>query len=442
MILIAETIYGALRGVKKQDYSVFRGIPYADAPLGVFRWCKPHPPLAWKGLRQAAAFAPRCIQAGQEDGSLYQKEFFNDEDFLPPMSEDCLYLNIWTPAGSETDKLPVAFWIHGGAFMQGFNSEIEFDGEAFARQGVILVTVSYRLGALGFLTHPLLWDQDGLSGNYALYDLIAALDWVRTNIGAFGGNKDNITVFGQSAGAMAAQALVSSSLTVGKIHRAILQSGGGYKNIFTHYVPVEKMEQWGEVFIEAAGISTAEELRSLTVEKILEIQTAIFQETMREGVPKNGLPFAPYNDGVILKGEANELLEKGTHLDIPYMLGSTESDLGVVQGKDPKECALYQGCTAYSVLNEQLGRKPAWVYYFTQCPQGDGAGAFHSAELWYMFGTLGRNWRPKTAGDWELSSRMVLYWCNFIKSGDPNGGTLSQWNPYKRENPFVMELHG
>jgi para-nitrobenzyl esterase len=439
MIVSAETKYGALRGVKKQGYSVFRGVPYAAAPVGELRWRKPQPPAAWKGLREAGTFAPRAIQGGQEAGSLYQKEFFDDEDFLPPMSEDCLYLNIWTPAESEREKLPVAFWIHGGAFINGFATEMEFDGAAYARQGVILVTLGYRLGALGFLAHPLLRDEKGASGNYGLYDMLAALDWVRDNIGAFGGDRDRITVFGQSAGAMSVQALVSSPLCRGKIHRAILQSGGGCNIAFNRYAPAEKAEKWGEVFSKTAGLSTPAELRNAPVEKIMEAQNHVFRELTQQGLGE-GLPFAPHNDGLILKGDAGEILEQGAHLDIPYMLGSTEADIGVAAGQDPKTCALYQGCIAFSALNEKLGRKPAWVYYFTQHPQGDDLGAFHSAELWYMFGTLGRSWRPKTPGDWELSARMLSYWCSFMKTGDPNDGSQARWKPCKQEDPFVMEL--
>jgi para-nitrobenzyl esterase len=365
---------------------------------------------------------------------LYQKEFYNDEDFMPPMAEDCLYLNVWTPAASEEDRLPVALWLHGGAYINGFSSELEFDGAAYARQGVILVTIAYRLGALGFLTHP--WLEEQPSGNYGLYDALAALDWVRENIGAFGGDRDNITLFGQSAGAMAAQALISSKLSRGKIHRAIFQSGGGYQTGFSPGTPPEKLAEMGEAFVREAGVSSKEELLNLPAERIIDAQKALFFKAMARG----GLPFAPCVDGSLLAAEGDELLAKGEHLDIPYMLGSVGNDMGIPPGGGPREGPLHKGCAAFSRLQESLGRKPAWVYCFTQKPQGDDAGAFHSAELWYMFGTLGRSWRPKTAGDLELSFRMVSYWRNFMTRGDPNGPGLAEWKPCDKADGFVMEL--
>jgi para-nitrobenzyl esterase len=421
MVLTAKTKYGLLRGVKKQDYSVFRGIPYAAPPVGKLRWKKPKTLQGWDGIREANSFPSRAWQMPHVEGTFYQKEFYNDEDFLPPMSEDCLYLNIWTPAETETDKLPVAFWIHGGAFSGGFNSEMEFDGEAFCRQGVILVTASYRVGALGFLTHPWLRDTEGRSGNYGLYDLAAALDWVHENIGAFGGDISCITVFGQSAGAMASQILVSSPLTKEKIHRSIFHSGGGYRFPLIRYPDASKMETWGEEFEKAAGVSSLEDLLALSPERVIEVQEPIFMKNMSSGV----LPFGPHKDGVIITGDADEVLERGDHPDIPYLLGSTASDIG--DPAEPGRLTLHEACIAFSELNEKLGRKPAWIYRFTQKLLGDESIAFHTAELWYVFGTLARSWRPKSAGDWELSSQMISYWCNFIKNGDLNGEGLPLW---------------
>jgi para-nitrobenzyl esterase len=351
------------------------------------------------------------------------------------MDEDCLYLNIWTPAAAEGDRLPVALWIHGGAFVNGFSSEMEFDGEVYARQGVILVTIAYRLGALGFLVHP--WLEEPHTGNYGLHDALAALDWVRDNIGAFGGDRDNITLFGQSAGAMATQALISSKLSRGKIHRAIFQSGGGYQTGFNQGVSPAKLEEAGEAFVRETGVSSKEELLNLPAEKIIAAQRVLFNKSMGRG----GLPFAPCIDGVLLETGGDEILARGEHLDIPYMLGSTSGDIGLAPGGDPRrDGPLYKGCVAFSLLQESLGRKSAWVYYFTQKPLGDDLGAFHSAELWYMFGTLGRSWRPKTARDFELSARMTAYWCNFMKQGDPNGSGLAEWEPCGRGSEFVMEL--
>jgi para-nitrobenzyl esterase len=268
--------------------------------------------------------------------------------------------------------------------------------------------------------------------------MIAALDFVRENIGAFGGDKNNITAFGQSAGAMATQSLVCSKLTQGKIHQAILQSGGGYKMGFGRRTSPETMEKWGGEFIQYLGAASPEDLKKIPAERLLEAQKALSQRAMQNKT--EGPRFAPYADGVVLEGDTDTLIEKGGLHDIPYMLGSTAGDMGTAPGADAKEGMLYKGCAAFSTFNETLGRKPAWVYYFTQRPQGDNLGAYHSSELWYMFGTLSRSWRPKTPGDWELSSRMLSYWCNFMKQGDPNGAALPPWKPCKKDEPFVMEL--
>jgi para-nitrobenzyl esterase len=430
----AQTKYGTLRGVGKIGYGVFRGVPYAKPPLGALRWKKPEAPDAWEGVREARAFACRPIEEGSLPGSFYHKEFFADEDFLPPISEDCLYLNVWTPAEGAGEKLPVAFWIHGGAFVNGFSSEMEFDGAAFAAQGVILVTAGHRLGALGYLSHP--WfsaENGGGSGNYGLYDLIAALDWVRENIAAFGGDPDRITVFGQSAGAMSTQALISSGLTRGKIHRAVIQSGGGYRPPISPVVSPDQAEERGRDFARRCGAASPEELRALPAEKILAAQIACFNESAGRG-----LPFVPVIDGVLLEDQPDRILERGGHHDIPYMLGCTANDIGGSEPGPEGKPGLYRAALGFSALNESLGRGPCYVYYFTRRPLGDDAGAFHSAELWYVFGTLSRSWRPKTPEDYELSARMVRYWCNFMKNGDPNGSGLPPWKPCAGDEPFVQ----
>ncbi|MDR2303287.1 MAG: carboxylesterase family protein [Treponema sp.] len=433
-----ETKYGALRGVQKIGYSVFRGIPYAEAPVGSLRWKKPLPPKRQEGLRDARVFPNQPLQEGNLPPSFYWKEFFADEDYFPAKSEDCLYLNVWTPAEKSDEKLPVAFWIHGGAFINGFSSEMEFDGAAFAARGVILVTVEYRLGAMGFLAHPWLSAEEGGSGNYGLYDCIAALDWVQENIAAFGGDPGRVTAFGQSAGAMIVQALVSSALTQGKIHRAIIQSGGGYRSFFNRYRRLADMEQTGAAFVNSFGAGSLGELRKIPGEDFIKIQMEFLNRSFAGG----GLPFAPCIDGVILENDSDRLLESAAHLDIPYMIGCTGMDIGFdrEQAAGGERPGLYRAGVDFSLLNEKLGRQPCCVYFFTHCPPGDDAGAFHSAELWYEFGTLDRSWRPKNDLDYVLSDRMIAYWTNFMKSGDPNGAGLLDWKPCREEDPFVMEL--
>jgi para-nitrobenzyl esterase len=420
LLTTVTTAYGKVRGVQKIGYSVFRGVPYARPPIGDLRWKKTEKPGNWLGIRDAKTFAGRPIEDVSQSGTFYYKEFYADEDFIPPISEDCLYLNIWTPAEEEDAgraTFPVAFWIHGGAFSGGFSSEIEFDGAAFAAQGVILVTVGHRVGAMGYLAHPWLSEEgSGISGNYGLYDIVAALDWVRENIAAFGGDSEKITIFGQSAGAMSVQILISSSLTRGKIHGGIIQSGGGYKTGIKFFRTLADTEKIGVSFAEKCGVKSLSEWRSMDAENILNVQRVLFKEMMdRASAEGDGLPFTPCVDGEMLEDGSDELLEKGVYHDISYMIGCCASDIGLKpDALADEKPPLYQAAVNFSLLGEKLGRKPSFVYYFTHKLPGDNAGAFHSAELWYVFGTLDRNWRPKAAIDYELSERMISYWCNFI----------------------------
>ena len=204
---IVKTASGKVSGVVENGVNVYKGIPYAAPPVGDLRWKQPQPAKSWKGVRACDKFGPASLQGGSAEGSFYWKEFY--QGGAPEMSEDCLYLNVWT--SSSRKKMPVMVWIHGGAYMNGYGHEIEFGGEAYASKGVILVTLNYRLGMCGFLAHPLLDEENGGhgSGNYGLYDQIAALRWVHDNIAAFGGDPDNVTVFGQSAGAGSVQTLIS-----------------------------------------------------------------------------------------------------------------------------------------------------------------------------------------------------------------------------------------
>jgi para-nitrobenzyl esterase len=429
--------------VQKPGYVLFRGVPYAKPPLGPLRWKKPEKPAPWEGVREAKVFANRPVEEGGLPGTFYHKEFFSDEDFIPPASEDCLYLNIWAPADfdgvSGDKKYAAALWIHGGAFVNGFATEVEFDGAAFAAQGVILVTAGHRLGALGYLAHPWLSAEGGGgSGNYGLYDLAAALDWVRENIAFFGGDPDRITLFGQSAGAFSVQALVSSKITRGKIHRAIIQSGGGYRVGQGHFNPLAEAEEQGKVFAEQCKAASLEALRAVPSGELLAAQKACVNAPAKPG-RGNGLPFAPAADGFLLEDDADPLLERGFHHAIPYMIGSTADDVDMRTDRNGQKngLSLYDAALGFSLLNEKLKNRPSYVYCFTHRPLGDNAGAFHSAELWYIFGTLDRSWRPKDAKDYELSMLMIRYWCNFIKNGDPNGEKLPRWDTCVSAHPFV-----
>ena len=443
-IIQAKVQQGTIQGIQQSGYSVFKGVPYAKPPVGDLRFQAPQAPEKWTGVFVADKFSAKAMQMGQPAGSFYVKEFYSNPDFQQPMSEDSLYLNIWTPAADPSARLPVAFWIHGGAFLGGSGAELEFDGEAYCQRDVILVTINYRVNAFGFLAHPWLTAENpqGISGNYGILDQIAALRWVYDNIAAFGGDPQKITIFGQSAGSMSVQTLLSTELTGDMIHSAVLQSGGGYDSGLNRDRTLAEAEAIGQKFTAAAGVSSLEELRALPAEKILQAVGVLLAEAFQAGGNVTALPFTPVIDDYLLKAGYNEIIERGLHKNIAYMIGSTKNDIAVDPAKlaagDPGR--LYRGCINWSLKSEKLGRSPSYVYYFTRDLPGDDLGAFHSSELWYMFGTLNRCWRPMTDGDRELSTRMMDYWCNFIKSGDPNGDALPAWPACTAADPHVQIL--
>lgn len=428
---------GRIAGVEKGGYTLFKGVPYAKPPVGELRWRAPQEPEPWDGIYQADKWPCRSMQEIHAD-PFYDKEFYDEPGYQTPVSEDSLYLNIWTPAKGAGEKLPVAFWIHGGAFMGGFGHEKEFDGAAYCKRGVILVTINYRLGPIGFLAHPWLSEENraegnpAVSGNYGILDQIAALKWVRENIKAFGGDPDNITVFGQSAGCMSVQTLVSSPLTKGMIAKAVLQSGVGLSYDHT----LAKAELEGVQFAANAGVNSLEEMRALTFEQVMTAAGPIIMK----GFPTMELPYTPAIDSVVLENGYDTAMEQGKIHDIPYMAGSTMNDIAteleeVARGNLGK---VYEGCQKWGQELLNNGRAPAWLYYFVRQLPGDDAGAFHSCELWYMFGTCGRCWRPMTERDAALSENMVDYWTNFMKTGDPNGGGLPRWDPYRDDGDIMI----
>ena len=434
---MVETKYGKIEGIVCGEYMEYRGIPYAKPPVGAFRWKAPQPPEPFNGVYQATEFKNSSMQDTSFSPPPYDKDFYSDPTYERPVSEDSLYLNIWTPKNA--GNCPVAIWIHGGGFLNGNCSEKEFDGAAYCKRGVILVSIQYRLNLFGFLAHPWLTEESGTSGNYGILDQIAALNWVHENIGAFGGDPENITVFGQSAGAMSTQTLISSPLTGNMIKKAILQSGGSYGKGLHRDISLEEQENYGKVFSEILGVNSLGEMRAKSADELM----AAFGPFMDKVVPMaHGLFLTPTIDGKVLTKGYYELMDQGEIKDIPYMLGCTKNDIMVApNAKLPEENPLYAGSIAFSHKLEDLGRKPAYVYYFTRDLPGDDFGAWHSSELWYMMGTLSRCWRPWTDGDIALSEKMLDYWTNFMKTGDPNGCGLPRWAPCSEENSFVIELN-
>lgn len=439
---LATTKYGVIEGVEKTGYSLFCGIPYAEPPVGELRWKAPRPVKPWEGVYRADRFRARGWQENDTEGEVpfwkekLLKEFYDDPRYTPEMSEDMLYLNIWTPAKQAGEKLPVAFWVHGGGFGSGWSWEKEFDGEAYCGRGVILVTIAYRLGMWGNLVHPWLnaENEHGVSGNYGILDQIEALKWVYDNIEAFGGDSDNITVFGQSAGAMSTQFLVSTELTGNRIAKAIFQSGGAHNNEALAGRAWEKSMEIGREFVEETKAGSLEELRAMPADR-LELLAEAYSAGKQEGIL-----FMPVADGYVFSENTTDCLENGHVKQIPYMLGTTENDLFVTPEmlERGEKTTLYKGCVEWSQKTEELWNQPSYVYYFKRHLPGDDWGAFHCAELWYMFGTLDRCWRPFEEQDRKLSREMLEYWVNFMKTGKP--ADAEEWRPCTRADAFVKVL--
>ena len=411
--MLVQTRYGLLEGTDCGSFSVFKGIPYACPPVGALRFRAPQPPVPWEGVRKADHFSAQCPQLSITDG-LYGKEFYTDPAYpLPPMSEDCLYLNIWVPADIK-EPAPVAFWIHGGGFDHGFGSEMEFDGKAYAERGVILVTINYRVGVFGFFACPELTEEDEAHacGNQGILDQIAALHWVKDNIAAFGGDPERITVFGQSAGAMSVQTLITSPLSRELMCGAIMQSGGGLRNGLVNDILPETAYGYGKRIMELCGAENLKEMRALPAGTF----TGILPDLYREGLR----PFRPVQDGYVLCENYVTAAAEGHTAVVPYMTGITADDIGVRDKAEDSE--LYKGCVRFA----ETVKTPVFMYFFNHSLPGDQSGAFHSSELWYTFGTLDRCWRPMDAGDYALSNLMLDCWTSFMKTGSPQ----HDWEPY------------
>ena len=440
-----RTTEGLVEGIKCSGYTVYKGIPYAAPPIGDFRWKAPQPAKKYDGVFKADHFGNICWQtlpkADQPIMGRFVKEFYDYPEYIPGMSEDCLFLNIWVPDRADGTN-PVGFYIHGGGFGGGYSSEIEFDGEEYCRRGVILVTINYRLNIFGFFAHPELSKESEWkgSGNYGILDQIAALKWVYRNIHAFGGDPQNITVFGQSAGSMSTQVLVSSPLSDGLISKAVFQSGLACEESFLACPTLQEEESYGEMFMELSGAKTIEELRAMPAEEILRLNGELGAKLWQ--TLGNGMVIVPCVDGYVLPESVKDCYANGHMRQIPYMMGTVIDDLG----SSPENISADEPGLTHTE-NLRWSRKVhdtyggnAWNYFFKRKLPGDDWGAFHSAELWYTFGTLGRCWRPMEEHDYALSCQMLDAWTSFMKTGDPNGGTCKGWRPYTDEDPYVREF--
>lgn len=441
-----RTLQGLLRGVIRNNCRIFYDIPYAAPPVGALRWCPPQPPAAWEDVRDATAARARCYQGPRIGGATdgvgmprnlpgfvdYKKEFNSYPQFPPAdENEDALVLNIWAPVLREGETCPVAVWIHGGAFANGSGNEVEFDGERYAQEGVILVTINYRLGLLGFFCHPDLIEEQGFCGNYGLLDQIAALQWVQENIGAFGGDPQRVTLFGQSAGCISVIHQLCCSETESLFQGVILQSGCSMDLMSGSRCTQQEAALQGLLFGKRQfGMDSIEQLRKLSPEQLREGLAAEMAAT-GSGLALGKLTYtAPVLDAYHYRYAPAELIRSGSIRRLPTMIGSNSEDIYPESMRDGSR-----------IWAEAMDGENCYRYYFSHKPLGDRAGAFHSCELWYMFATLDRSWRPKSEADYALSEEMVRRWCAFIKTSSPNCDGLAQWGPCTRESDYEYQFN-
>ena len=399
---------GQVQGVVADDHPdvfVYRGIPYAAPPIRENRWKAPQPVVPWKGVKICDTFGRPSFQAIQYTGGYYTEWGYGKE---AAFSEDCLYLNVWTKApGQVNKKLPVALWIHGGGFREGFGSEPEFDGQEWGAKDVVLVSINYRLGVFGFLVHPLLSAEspNKVSGNYGILDQIEAI--------------------------MSAQGLTIPDANGNPIGGRY--SGGTFADAEAN---AKKVFDW-------AGLTDLQKMRAASTETVFALNTLYYQinnDGKQDNSPmafmRRGLPFMPMIDGYVCVKSFDDATREGTLADVPYMIGFTLNDMGNMAPNIAEFCKVRQ----------QKGGK-AWAYQFARPLPDDGShpevtqrlkGAFHSSDLWFVFKSLKHCWRPWTKGDWDLSEKMLTAWSNFVKYSDPNGPQGGAWTPCTEQSPKFM----
>jgi para-nitrobenzyl esterase len=444
-------------GIVTTDIKVFKGVPYAAAPVGDLRWRPPVPQKPWEGVRKADQFGATCMQTPYADNSPYRSA-------PEPVSEDCLFLNIWTGAKTQKENRPVMVWIHGGAFTRGSGSNPVYDGEEMARKGVVLVTINYRLGVFGFLAHPELTKESvrNFSGNYGILDQIAALQWVQRNIEGFGGDPKRVTIFGESAGSWAVNALVASPLAKGLFQRAIGESGA-------NFAPLPKL-----VDAEQAGVRVA---KSLGAANLAEMRAKSAAELMKA----SGELARPNVDGWLLPDQVYAIFAKGKQNDVPTLIGSNADEgtaftpptvkaeafkaqaktrfgelgndyLLIYPARSDEEAHASSAAAmrdqtfgwemrTWARLQAKTGKAKVYLYYFSRVPPGPWGkrlGAYHASEIRYVFNNL-QNVQAEDI-DREIARMMSGYWINFATKADPNGKSLLKWPPFAEKNEVGMRF--
>jgi para-nitrobenzyl esterase len=463
-----KTQNGKVEGVFNTDKTIcsYKGIPFAAPPIGNLRWKAPQPAKNWAGVRACTTFSASPMQSKPVPFMCWTEEFIAQPE---PLSEDCLYLNIWTKKASKKDKKPVFVWIYGGGLSSGSSNCAIYDGEDMAKKGVVFVSLNYRVGVFGFMAHPELSKESGhnASGNYGFLDQIAALQWVQKNIAAFGGDPNNVTIAGQSAGSFSVNALVISPLAKGLFHKAIAQSGGLLSKRLSKNL--SEGEKQGEMVMHAANAQSIAELRQKTAEEIWTISTA-------KGIDR----FGTILDNYVLPTNIYAHYAKGLHNDVPLLTGWVTGD-GALMGPanttaekfktdaqtnygdkandflriftaqtdaeakaSQTKLGLFQFAALPSHLWAGFNKSTAYLYQFSHVPPDKpnfpNYGAFHTAEVPYALHTLHTWKRTWQQTDYDLEKNISDYWVNFAKTGNPNGQGLPEWKSYDKQSGNIMEL--
>ncbi len=479
MLRQVKTENGWVRGIEAADprITAFKGVPFAAPPVGKNRWRAPQPCENWAGIRDCSRFAPISMQWIPGLGNdIYCREWHVDPDI--PMSEDCLYLNIWTNAKKADEKMPVLVWFFGGGLQCGYPAEMEFDGERIARRGIVVVTVNYRVGALGFLTHPEITEEaPDAPANFGNLDQQAGLRWVQRNIAAFGGDPAKVTIAGQSAGGGSVMSQLTCPNNEGLFRNTVVMSA----MIFDPYMRREigrpellkDAEKKGEDFFAFLGVQTLKEARGMDAVKL---------QRSYEKYMESHVPFFTVQDDRFCIGDPIALYRAGKCVDTVMMAGNTGSEflntidaadeaglkaeaerlfgdkadtfLAIPESRQKTEDLGYAAasgieCTVKGTISDiaKTGRK-GYVYCFDpDIPGWDDPGTFHSSDLWFWFETLAKCWRPFVGRHYDLARQMCDYFCNFIKTSNPNGKdlngeTLPKWGAWTEETPCTMTFTG
>jgi para-nitrobenzyl esterase len=451
------------------EIRIFRGIPYAAAPVGELRWRSPQPVVRWPDVREAVEFGAACPQprSGSDQAQ----------------SEDCLFLNVWTPAAGSTKDAPVMVWIHGGGLNGGFSHRAFYDGSEYARQGVVLVSINYRLGPLGFLAHPLLSAESdhGVSGNYGFLDQIAALQWVQENIASFGGDPDNVTIFGESAGGTSVAVLLSSPLAEDLFHKAIIQSPWMFGYVTRLAEPV-----FVNLDKPVANVASAESLGVAWTEEIIDTPVEDVFQTLRSLPWNKFIDNRPYYktrvtiDGWLLPARPENVFSNGRQHDVPLLIGtnrdegnyfrrsfqyearsefvermqdfygtSADAVLATYSGEAVEELsdavssyvtdAWFQQSTRQLLRGMDKVPSPAYQYLFSRASRRFPAlGSLHAVELRYVFNTLQEEYTEPP--DTEIATAMIRYWTQFATSGNPNVEGMVSWPEFDLGNEIYLEI--